>query len=76
MSPERAAETVRNEIVALFMQPASHLPPSFLGLIYFIYSYPGLRRFAAQPPGSIELSPALAGSMLGSRLRLRLGASR
>ena len=42
MSPERAAETARIKLTRYLCQPASRLPPSFLGLSYFIYSYPGL----------------------------------
>ncbi len=51
MSPEGRQKRHVMKLSRYLCQPASHLPPSFLGLIYFIYSYPGLRRFVAQPPG-------------------------
>ena len=56
MSPERAAETARNEIVALFM-------PTCLSSAALV---PRAHLFYILLPGAIELSPAVAGSGLGS----------
>ena len=55
MSPERAAETARNEIVALFM-------PTCLSSAALV---PRAHLFYILLPGA-ELSPAVAGSGLGS----------
>ena len=56
MSPERAAETARIEIVALFM-------PTCLSSAVLV---PRAQLFYILLPGAIELSPAVAGSKYGS----------
>ena len=56
MSPERAAEMARIEIVALFM-------PTCLSSAALV---PRAHLFYILLPGAIELSPAVAGSGLGS----------
>ena len=57
MSPERAAETARNEIVALFM-PTCLSSAALVPRAHLFYK--------VLLPGAIELSPAVAGSGLGS----------